>query len=600
LTRQTTLAAVLLALLLAAATTFHDIESRSLWEDEGWTLLLAAGPSLSDIVQTMAYDQHPPLYFAAIHQWIDVVGDSEFALRSYSAFFQILSVAAIFQLGRVTVGLRAGIFAALLLAVWDFAIDTGQDARQYSQLLFLVMTSSAYYFRYLKHPTRGNGLGWLITSILLLYTQYTGGLVLIFQAMHWLIFARSRTHFSDMVIRFGAIGVAFLPWIPVFIRQNQVRWDFPIFYQSGLPNNSATFILMRDALLTKQFGLIIGLVLLGLVALHYVPTFRITWRPSGATVFLATWAILYVGLFIWLNESREILRLRIFVVVLPPILILVGRGLSNLQVMPQIFLMAVLLGLHLTTVDSRQNKVPWREVTQNVTDYHQPDEPVLMDIWVGDFPVRYYIQQQMDADWLSLRELRDSAGDFFLPQLADYVDDEHSFWLIRWNDDPEAYDGLLADLGFVRSASPYIDHEGNKLFSFRYDRLPQEEVALFDETIHLLDAEVSQTDDQLNVLLWWRTDEPLPLDYSVSVFVMDEAGTILAQQDGPPRDGFAPSSAWRPGEAVFDPHDLPLAADLPAGDYRVVVRLYWYAEPSNPLTVSGADDFATIQVIHIE
>ena len=595
MTRQTTLAALLLVLLLATATHFHGIETRSLWADEGWTLLLSSGPGLDDIVQTMAYDQHPPLYFAAIHQWIDLVGDSEFGLRAYSAFFGILSVAAIFQLGRITFGIRAGIYAALLLAVWDFAIDIGQDARQYSQLFFLVILSCAYYFRYVKNPTRGNGLGWLLTSILLLYTQYTGGVVLVFQAMHWLIFARSRT---DMIFRFAAMGLAFAPWIPVFIRQNQVRWDFPIFYQSGLPNNSATFILMRDALLSKQFGLVIGLLLLGLVAVRYTPGFKIRWRPSAVTVFLAAWAVIYVGLFIWLNESREILRLRIFIVVVPPILLLAAHGLTNLQALPQFFLMAVLLGVNLTTIDARQNKPPWREVTQNVTVYHQAGEPVLMDIWVGDFPTRYYIQKQMGAPWLSLRELRDSAREMFLPELVNFVDDETAFWLVRWNDDPADYDGLLAQLGFVRTASPYIDHEGNKLYSHRYDRLAAEEIALFGESIHLLDGAVSDfSSETLEIILWWRTDEPLPLDYSVSVFLIDENGAIIAQRDGPPRDGLAPTSKWTPGEVVFDPHVLNLPAELPAGEYQVGVRIYWYADPSNPLLVSDAGDFATIKII---
>ena len=616
MTRQTSLAVLLLALLLATATHFHDIESRSLWEDEGWTLLLSAGPSASDIVQKMAYDQHPPLYFVAIHQWIDLTGDSEFALRAYSAFFGILSVAAVFQLGRVTFGLRAGVFAAFLLAVWDFAIDVGQDARQYSQLLFLVTLSSAYYFRYLKYPTRGNGLGWFIASILVLYTQYTGGLVILFQAMHWLIFARfdltpqpplhlgegepslPRARLADMAIRFAAIGLAFAPWMPVFIRQNQVRWDFPIFYQSGLPNTEATFILMRDALLTKQFGLIIGLLLLGLVAVRYAPRLRLDWRPSGATVFLAVWAVLYVGLFVWLNESREILRLRIFVAVLPPILLLVARGLTNLQPVPQYFLLLVVLGVNLTTIDARANKAPWREVTRNVTTYHQPGEPVLMDIWVGDFPARYYIEKQMDADWLSLRELRASARDLFLPELAAFVGDEQAFWLIRWNDDPQEYDGLLAQLGFVRTAAPYIDHEGNNLYSFRYDRLPEKPFAQFGEAIHLVDAEVVEVrDSRTNVRLWWRADESLPLDYSVSIFLMDETGAVVAQNDGPPREA---TSTWTPGAVVYDPHMLALPGNLPAGDYQVGVRMYWYAEPSDPLAVSGADDFATIKVIHIE
>jgi hypothetical protein len=77
---------------------------------------------------------------------------------------------------------------------------------------------------------------------------------------------------------------------------------------------------------------------------------------------------------------------------------------------------------------------------------------------------------------------------------------------------------------------------------------------------------------------------------------MDEAGTIIAQQDSSPRDGAAPTSTWHPGEIIYDPHLL----SLPLGDYTIGVRIYWYADPNKRLTVSGGDDFATIQVIHIE
>ncbi len=52
-------------LLLGWALRTHDLEVRSLWEDEGWTMLLSAGPGLDDVVRTLADDQHPPLLFHA-------------------------------------------------------------------------------------------------------------------------------------------------------------------------------------------------------------------------------------------------------------------------------------------------------------------------------------------------------------------------------------------------------------------------------------------------------------------------------------------------------------------------------------------------------
>jgi len=575
---------LVLILLLAAVLVFHNIESRSLWEDEGWTLLLVAGDGVADVVQTLAYDQHSPLYFVAMHQWLPLAGDSEFSLRALSAFFAILSVAAMYQLGRYAFGWRVGLLAAALLAVWDFSIDLGQDARQYSMLLFFSTLSCAYFFRYVRCPSRAAGLGWLLASIAALYTQYMAGLVVGLQLVYILAW-QPRPRF-DLLLRWVAIGAAFSPWIPVFIRQNQVRWDDPIYYQSGLPNTPATFIMLRDALLTKQFALVLGLLFLGLVITKQR-------RLDKQAVFFVLWAAGYTGLIIYLNEKQEILRLRIFILVLPPIMLLVGRGLVNLTVFPRVFLLAVLLGANLFTIDTRQLKAPWREVVQNVTTLHQNDEPVLMDIWVGDFSARYYVEKQMGAPWLSLRELRRSAGDFFLPQLAAYVENLDAFWLLRWNDTPEDYDGLLQNLGFQRTASPFVAHVGNQLYTHRYDRLQAENLATFGDTLNLMKAEVSQAEGIIRANLWWTANAPPPLDYSISVFILDETGATVAQNDTPPP---IPTSQWQPGTLYFDPHQLVHA--LPAGRYSVNLRVYWYAEPDQPLP-TGSADFAIMEVIDI-
>ncbi|NJL94035.1 MAG: hypothetical protein HC915_10035 [Anaerolineae bacterium] len=464
------IALMALILLLASATHLHAVGARSLWEDEGWTLLLSDGAGAAAIVQEMAYDQHPPLYFLIIGAWRDLGGESELALRFLSVAFSLLSVAALYQLGRQLFGPGVGVLAASLLAVWDFSIDAGQDARQYSLLVLLGILACLFYFRYWAAPTRWNGLGWFIASVAGLYTQYMLGVVLVFQLLHLLSFGGSRR--LDLLIRWALICMAFLPWSGVFLRQNQVRWEDPIYYQSGLPNSAATFRLMRDALLSQQYALFAGLVLLG--AVYWPPLWR-TFRQGQGVLFLAGWALGYVALIIVLNEQREILRLRIFVLVLPPLLLLMARGLASLAPFPRLFLLGVLLVTQLGTVDTRQDNPPWRAVVQQVAQWHQPGDPVLMDIWVGDFSARYYVVKQMGpiTPWLSIRELRSEARAMFLPELLGYLADHPGFWLLRWNDDPTDYEPLLAQQGYQRSASPYINHAGNRLYAHRYDRRPE-------------------------------------------------------------------------------------------------------------------------------
>jgi hypothetical protein len=38
--------------------------------------------------------------------------------------------------------------------------------------------------------------------------------------------------------------------------------------------------------------------------------------------------------------------------------------------------------------------------------------------------------------------------------------------------------------------------------------------------------------------------------------------------------GAAPTTTWLPGEIIADAYSLPLPADLPAGEYRLIVGFY--------------------------
>src|SRR6516164_1043392 len=76
-----------------------NITKESFWADEGWTMVLSKGPTLSDVVQTMANDQHPPLYFALLHYWIGLTGYSATTIRLLSTFWSLIAIAALYRVG---------------------------------------------------------------------------------------------------------------------------------------------------------------------------------------------------------------------------------------------------------------------------------------------------------------------------------------------------------------------------------------------------------------------------------------------------------------------------------------------------------------------
>ncbi len=618
----TRLLALLLILLLGWTLRTHDADSRSLWEDEGWTMLLSRGPGLDDVARTMAHDQHPPLYFMLFRLWRSATGESEFAGRYLGILIGMVAVAGMAQLGRVLFNAWAGVLAALILAVADLHIDLSQEIRHYGLLATLVIVSSLFYARWWQRPTRANRAGYVLSSLLLLYTHYLGAYLIAAQTIHLLLMMRPRRRLLEGLFLVGAVGLGFLPWLPVVIDQNSVRWENPLYYQNALPNSLETYHAVRTALLGQRYALLALLMLVGLsLALIQVKSFDanragLLTRPYTRfpaisaprlfnlslrrghlwpAVYLLIWLVLVIGVTVWLNERRQFLTVRNFILITPAIALLAGYGLYALPRYTRLFTTALLVVISLTTVDARREYPDWRAVIRNVTDYHLHGEPVLLDVWVGDFPARYYIDRQMGENTprVSLREWRDEYKTLFLPTLLDYLRQTDAFWLVYWGDKPmDEYGGLIAEAGFQRTAALSVDHQGTPLYSYRYDRLDDTTTATFGDVFALRKfhaPESAASGDTLTVSLWWTAEQIPPLDYSISVFLLDAAGQLAAQHDGPPLAGTSPTSTWSPGDLKYDIHTIQLPGSLPAGDYTLGVKVYWYGD-NQPLPVRTGPD----------
>jgi hypothetical protein len=89
----------------------------------------------------------------------------------------------------------------------------------------------------------------------------------------------------------------------------------------------------------------------------------------------------------------------------------------------------------------------------------------------------------------------------------------------------------------------------------------------------------------LRLTLHWAAEREIDRGYSVFVHLLDAGGAILAQSDGPPADGAAPTDGWGVGEQVDDPR----AIAAPPGRYRLRVGLYEPASGQRLPLEDGAD-----------
>jgi hypothetical protein len=98
----------------------------------------------------------------------------------------------------------------------------------------------------------------------------------------------------------------------------------------------------------------------------------------------------------------------------------------------------------------------------------------------------------------------------------------------------------------------------------------------FGDAMALTDISVERFGgSSIQVNLTWQALRPLAVNYATSLRFLDASGQELASDDAPPLYGFFPTTAWQPGEAVFDRRRLVLPKDLPArSDYRLQVIVY--------------------------
>jgi mannosyltransferase len=253
---------LLAIILLALAVRVDRLASQSLWYDEAVTAQVAAqGPV--ELTRWTADDIQPPLYYYVVAGWTRIAGRSEWALRFPSVFFGVLTIPLLWATARRLFGSRgrgawgrwAALAAALLAAVSSLYVYYSQEARMYTQLVFLGALAGYTLLRaaesygdesaaveHAKEAKRAGFLGWLralvanrwlpfvLVSAAVLYTHYFGIFLLLAYGVCLLIAWGPaalweptsevyRHRLSGATLAGVAVLALYAPWLPPMLNR---------------------------------------------------------------------------------------------------------------------------------------------------------------------------------------------------------------------------------------------------------------------------------------------------------------------------------------------------------------------------------------------
>jgi mannosyltransferase len=623
----------ILILLLATGLRLHQLAAQSFWNDEGNSARLSER-SLDLIIEGTASDIHPPLYYLMLRGWRELVGESEFGLRSLSAFAGVLTVAGVMGLGavigkRLTVNgkrLTVGV-AGLVTAVSPPLIYYSQEARMYSLLAMWAVLSTLVLLKLLEKIRRGgaeaqrkkdNSLRLCASALILLitaglYTQYFFIPVLVFHNLLVLVWVGARWRpdrflkpvRSALVQWIGimtAVFILYLPWLPTFIRHSG---------RSGAGFGEPVEF-FQDVLLWLPFGetieatavpwpLLAVWIMAGLGLIGF-------WR-WGSRAWLG---LLLPPLFMWATGATQSEFHKFMVVSVPFLALLAGFSFHwwpRFKPLPALLLLIALFGMGQSLLNLYNNpayaRADYRGIVAQIASENHPNAAIILNA-PNQWEVFTYYHDEADAPVYPLpRGFPDPAQ--LEPELEQIVSRYDRLYVLFWGDaqqDPERLVERWLDRHAFKAREEWVQDVRFVTYAVPPDGATEMETAVstpFGPHITLqgytVGSDTAVPGDILPITLFWETAEPLNTRYKVFIHLVANDGPPLAQRDSEPGGGLALTTTWMPGETVVDNHGLFLPPDLPPGQYRLWLGLYDLTDPAARLPVLVAGETADMLLL---
>jgi mannosyltransferase len=217
-----------------------NLNGRSLWYDEIFTLLYAAQPAADILggiltqVDGAAAEVHPPLFYTLLNGWITLFGQSHLAARALSVLCGVATVPVAYALARRLFNQQVAIAAAVFVTIYPFHLYYSQEIRMYGFLALAAVTAVYCFVRAWQDGGWGNWLAYSLAAAVTLYTHNLGAVFLAGLGMwllwYWL-FQERWQQWRPVVAAHLLLLLLFVPWLLVLPSQlskvQQSFWTTP-------------------------------------------------------------------------------------------------------------------------------------------------------------------------------------------------------------------------------------------------------------------------------------------------------------------------------------------------------------------------------------
>ena len=165
-------------LLAAVCVRFFRLEEQSLWNDEMFSMDVAASAITAIQPKLAAYYHHPPLFFYLAHFALQVFGHTAWALRCVAALSGSLTVGFVYLFASKLFGSRAGVASGFFSLVATFHLAYSQEGRPYALAALLCLLNLFFFVLILQEQKKRWIVSYGLSSLALLYTHHWGIFIL--------------------------------------------------------------------------------------------------------------------------------------------------------------------------------------------------------------------------------------------------------------------------------------------------------------------------------------------------------------------------------------------------------------------------------------
>lgn len=574
----------------------NGLNTDSIWTDELYAITNMGGfdgpYSPAEVVNSVAenFPDHVPLFFLLGAGWANFVGWTQFALRLLPVFAGVLMIAWTYRLASDMFDRFAGLAAASLLGTSAYMVLYIHDFRMYSLFLMFAAMHMWLYWRLLEGKSKDGRLtlvAFALSTVALFYTHFFAGILFAGLGFFHLLFGlRSRRRWQ--ILLGWAIGaLLFLPYLPVLVDGIQ-RASAKADVTSRAA--SAPELLRTLSLLLSNGSWLAGGLLAGVLA--YVIARR---RPLRLIKIL-TIPLTMVIFILVANELIGIIpltRMRYFIVTWIPVVLILGACLGNVPrrrlVSGIVLLVWLVSGYQYYRSEEIMNHVgsmvftrlypPLPDYVWHLNGKLRSEDHLLgfsksshvnKVLTLGKSVADYYTQEQLGIDGAFIR--RGAYGEWLEGEIRQWMGNQpYLLFAFDPQDLPNSYQRVreVIDGNYLQCD---VVVEEPQLFVQRYvnSRLDcdrEYRPIAYENGVTLVDrfAQYSPEEQKVYILTGWEVEnEEALFEYNLSLqFITPDWQRLGAQIDRHLYDNILP---WFTAELS--------TADLPPGDYRLMVILY--------------------------